>query len=476
MSGAFQFPQPEVSGLSPSNIEARELEQDIDQLRSSIAALEASRSRLGDLASSASSSASDPGAFWGDLAEVVEDFFAVAAETLGKEAEEVGGEVEGEEGEEGEEEEALAPPKRRAGPAIESGGALSTAVDRLKRRIAQDLRLETEPVSASPELAAVVSELDSEIAGLNSELQAKLDRLNSLSDADDDINPPAPVVPEPVQPDDHTIHPPHDVTVTDDVVVNPVDVLPDVVVNPVVIDPVVVHPVVVDPVVVDPVTPVVDVIPSDDTPAYTPGQQEEIGELDGAVYDINDILKGGRSVADLRRYDVPAGVVRDAGVPVSDMISGGYTLAELHEAGCPASDLHGLASSDDLRAAGYSASELHGVFSLSECVTAYSPHELHDAGFDLAEFHGVVPLAALTDIFPLSELRTSYSAAELRDAGLHAADLATAGFGWDELAAAGFTLSDLESAGASEDVLRGIFPADFPTGSEEESSSQFRSF
>ena len=90
------------------------------------------------------------------------------------------------------------------------------------------------------------------------------------------------------------------------------------------------------------VTPVVDVIPvpdpdivtpvpditttDDDTPAYEPDKQTDIGELDGAVYDVNEILAKGRTVADLRRYDVPAGVVRDAGVSVSAMLDGGYTL------------------------------------------------------------------------------------------------------------------------------------------------------
>src|SRR5206468_7929008 len=133
----------------------------------------------------------------------------------------------------------------------------------------------------------------------------------------------------------------------------------------------------VDPVVtpVDPdvITPVVDVtVTDDDTPAYDSGQQTEIGELDGAIYDVNEILAGGRTVADLRRYDVPAGVVRDAGVTASAMLDGGYTVAELHEAGVPSADLHGLAGAADLRAGGYTAGDLHGVFSVAEGVQAFS--------------------------------------------------------------------------------------------------------
>ena len=458
--------------MSPSNNERQELEQDIDGLRSSITALESSRSRLQDLVSSSSGTAASSDSFWGDLAEVVGDFFEMAEEGSGREKEEDADEGEDEGG--GETGAAFKQPRRGV-----STGALGAAFDKLRHRVAEDLNLETPTSAPMPELHGVMDELDAQLATLNAELQTKLDQFNAIPVWDEDTTTvtPGPPVPDHtvVQPDTDVIPDPTDVVIPD------VDVLPNV-------DPVL--PVVdvdVTPTAdvlpdVDPIPPVVDVdvIPAvtpadDDTPAYDPGQQTEIGELDGAVYDVNEILASGKTVADLRRYDVPAGVVRDAGVSASAMIAGGYTLSDMHEAGYSVSDLHGLASAADMHDAGYSASDLHGTFSLSDCIQAFSAHELRDAGFGISEFHGVVSLSSLRDVFSVGELRTMYSASDLRDAGFHAGELSAAGLSWEELASAGFTLSELQAAGATDSVLKGIFPSDFSTSTDDDDSAQYHS-
>lgn len=449
--------------MSTSSLERHDLEQDIDELRGSIESLESSRSRLRDVLPEEAGAAS--GSIWSDLTEIVTDFFQVAGEALTESEDDDG------------DDDAIT----RAGKTVRQAvttdwsGALGEAFSRLRDRVAADIGGGGTSAPPVAELNGVLGELDSEIARLNGDLERKLDRVAELDRALDDSDTIAPVRPHrrDVADDDTPV-----VTHDDDIDVTPmpVDVLPDV--DP---EPVVVPDDDTDDVVPTPqvdVTPVVDIIPipdavvpdpddetttttSDDTPAYDPGNATEIGELDGAVYDVNEILANGRTVADLRKYDVPAGVVMDAGVSASALLEGGYSVAELHEAGVQPADLHGLASAEDMRGAGYTASDLHGIYSVSECADAFATHELRDAGFSVSDFHGILSAADLRDAFTVGELRTVYSVADLQAAGFDAADLSAAGVSWGELASAGFTLSDLEGAGASESSLREIFPHEF---------------
>lgn len=468
--------------MSPSALERHDLEQDVDELRNSIESLESSRSRLRDVLPEEGKKQS--GSIWSDLAEIVNDFFHVAGEALGDEDDEE------------EEDDSSVGSKVKKVVTTDWSKALSEAFGRLRDRVGGD---DDAPPPVA-ELGGVLGELDSEIARLNADLQQKLDRIAELDRAIDD--------PDPVQPHHRDVRDEDTTTVISfdddvDVVPIPLDILPDVDPTPVVIDDDEEDDVIPTPVPDDGDTTVVDVIPVvvpdddeeeddtdddedvepevdpdvitpvdvvDDTPAFETNKEEEIGELDGAIYDVNEILAAGRTVSDLRKYDVPAGVVRDAGVAASAMLDGGYTLAELNEAGCTAADLHGLASAADLRAAGYIAADLHGSFSISECVDAFSPVELRDAGFSVSDFHGLLPASDLSDAFTVAELHTVYSIAELKAAGFDAGDLNAAGIPWSELAAAGFTLSELQGAGASEATLREIFPDSFDSDEEDDDS------
>lgn len=454
--------------MSTSSLERHDLEQDIDELRGSIESLESSRSRLRDVLPAEPGAAS--GSIWSDLTEIVTDFFQAAGQALA------------ESDEDDDDDNAI----EKAGKAVKQAvtsdwsGPLGEAFNRLRDRVAADIGIGGASAPPVAELDGVLGELDSEIARLNGDLERKLDRVAELDRALDDSDTIAPVRPHLRDvADDTTIVTPHDDDI--DVTPIPVDVLPDVDPEPVVVPDD--HTDDVVPIPVVDVTPVVDVIPTpdvvvphkdddtttttdDDTPAYVPGNATEIGELDGAIYDVNEILANGRTVADLRKYDVPAGVVMDAGVSASALLEGGYSVAELHEAGVQPGDLHGLASAADMRGAGYTASDLHGIYSVSECADAFSTHELRDAGFSVSDFHGILSAADLRDAFTVGELRTVYSIAELHAAGFDAADLNAGGVAWADLANAGLTRSELENAGASEGTLREIFPHEFANEDE----------
>jgi hypothetical protein len=462
--------------MTPSALERHDLEQDVDELRTSIETLEASRGRLRDLIPSGNERPS--GSVWSDLTEIVSDFFEAAGETINESDDD---------DDDDDDDSAAGKVAKKAKKAVTTdwSKALGAAFGRLRDRLSADLTGGGGAAAPVAELGGVLGELDSELARLNADLQKKLERIAELDQSIGDAEPVTPVRPnDDVTGDERTVV----VTPDDDyvdVIPVPVDVLPDIDPMPVVVpdddsdDVVIPTPppdVDVDPVVIpvdpDVITPVVDVTVTDDddTPAYDPGQQTEIGELDGAIYDVNEILAGGRTVADLRRYDVPAGVVRDAGVTASAMLDGGYTVAELHEAGVPPADLHGLAGAADLRAGGYTAADLHGVFSVAECVQAFSPHELREAGFDVSDFRGLVSAADLRDVFSIAELRTVYSVADLRGAGYDAADLSGAGVDWGELASAGFTMAELQHAGASDATLKQLFPSEFSDGDDDDDS------
>jgi hypothetical protein len=455
--------------MATSSLERHDLEQDIEELRDSISSLESSRSRLRDIVPA--EGAPQSGSVWTDLTAIVTDFFEAAGEAISDASEDDDDDDDG-----GSAVAGKAVKTVKAVVSTDWSKELGEAFGRLRDRLSGDAGSSSSPPVA--ELGGVLGELDSELARLTADLQRKLDRVAELDHAVDDVDTIVPADDVVVVQDDDDI----------DVVPIPVDVLPDVDPDPAVItdddtdtdedddddiDDIVPVPTpdvdpVVDVIPVDPlVTPADDDTTDDDTPAYDSDKQTDIGELDGAVYDINDILAGGRTVADLRRYDVPAGVVRDAGISASAMLDGGYTLAELHEAGIQSGDLHGLAGATDLRSAGYTAADLHGIFSVSECVEAFSPHELRDAGFAVSDFHGLVPAADLRDVFSISELHTVYSVSELRSAGFDAADLNAGGIGWADLAAAGFALADLQDAGASESTLRELFPAEFTDDDED---------
>ena len=73
---------PRTKSLSPSALERHDLEQDIDELRSSIESLESSRARLRDLLPSENAKRS--GSVWSDLTEIVTDFFEAAGEAIGE--------------------------------------------------------------------------------------------------------------------------------------------------------------------------------------------------------------------------------------------------------------------------------------------------------------------------------------------------------------------------------------------------------
>jgi len=452
--------------MSTSSLERHDLEQDIDELRGSIESLESTRSRLRDVIPARSDTAS--GSIWSDLSAIVTDFFELAGEAM-QEGEEDGDENDG----------IVAKTERTVKKAVTTdwSGALGAAFTRLSERVAADIGIGGASAPPTAELGDVLGELDGEIDRLNGDLQRKLDRVAEIDraiDADD----VAPVKPHhrDVRHDDRPV-----VNDDDDVDVTPmpVDIVPDVDPGTVVVPTDDTDDVVPTPNPPVDVTPVVDVIPTPDvvtpatdddtttddkdTPAYVPGNATEIGELDGAIYDVNEILANGHTVADLRKYDVPAGVVIDAGVGAAALLDGGYTLAELHEAGVAAADLHSVAGAADMRAAGYTAADLHGTYSAGECAGAFSAHELRDAGYSLSDFHGVVSASELRDVFSVAELHSAYSVSELRSAGFDAADLNAGGVGWAELAAAGFTLSDLENAGASEGALRDIFPHELGT-------------
>lgn len=454
--------------MSTSSLERHDLEQDIDELRSSIESLESSRTRLRDVIPAESGTAS--GSIWSNLTEIVTDFFQVAGEALT------------ESGEEDEDDNALARAEKKVKKAVTAdwSGALGEAFSRLRDRVAADIGIGSTSAPPVAELSGVIGELDAEIGRLNAELQRKLDRAAELDRSLDDSDTFTPVTPHrPDVADTDSIVVRHDDDI--DVTPIPVDVLPDV--DPAVVpdndadDDIVLPTPHVDDIHVDEIVPtphvvvpdivvpdpdeVTDTITVDDTPAYVPGNATEIGELDGAIYDVNEILANGRTVADLRKYDVPAGVVMDAGVSASALLDGGYSVSELHEAGVQPADLHGLASAGDMRGAGYTAGDLHGIYSVSECADAFSTHELRDAGFSVSDFHGVLSAGDLRESFSVGELRTVYSISELHAAGFDAADLNSGGVSWSDLANSGFTLSDLENAGASESTLREIFPQEF---------------
>lgn len=458
--------------MTPSALERHDLEQDVDELRTSIETLEASRDRLRDLIPSGNAAPS--GSVWSDLTEIVTDFFEAAGEAINESDDD-----------DDDDDSTAGKVAKKAKKAVTTdwSKALGAAFGKLRDRLSADLTGGGGAVAPVAELGGVLGELDSELARLNGDLQKKLERIAELDQTIDDADV------TPVRPNDDVTDDDRTVVVTPDddyvdVIPVPVDVIPDVDPDPVVVpdddtDVIIPTPppdVDVDPIVnpVDPdvITPVVDVTVTDDddAPAYDPGQQTEIGELDGAIYDVNEILAGGRTVADLRRYDVPAGVVRDAGVTASAMLDGGYTVAELHEAGVASADLHGLASAADLRTGGYTAADLHGVFSVAECVEAFSPHELRAAGFDVSDFRGLVSAADLRDVFSVTELRTVYSVADLRAAGYDAADLSGAGVDWGELASAGFTLAELQHAGASDATLKQLFPSEFSDDDDDDDS------
>lgn len=206
----------------------------------------------------------------------------------------------------------------------------------------------------------------------------------------------------------------------------------------------------------DPISPQSD----PDEAAFDPGKPVELGELDGAVYDVGEILASGKTAADLRRYGVPAGALKAAGVGGAAALSGGYTPTELKEGEYGVNDLYGIVPASAMRDAGFQAAEMHGVYSAADCADAYSVQELAHAGFTIQELHGIVPLSDLRTAFGVHEVRSSFGPAELRDAGYSASELAAAGCDWPELASAGFGFQELAAAGAPEYALRDLFPAE----------------
>ena len=300
----------------------------------------------------------------------------------------------------------------------------------------------------------------------------------------DIVDPPVVRRHDPVGPTPVPVSPTVDVNrrVITDIDIAPV--VPSVVVTPSQNDEDVLPTVVVAPVIAPPfVTPSVDV---DDRP-YDPNTQADIGELAGEIYDVNELLQSGKTVADLRSREIPAGVLTASGVAVHALLGGGYTAADLHEAGvtvfalrsegvsvaalheagyglvdlrtvASVSELNGIASASELRAAGVTAAELHGTYPVAELASLFSVHELRDAGFRVDDLRGSVSLSDLRSAFDLGDLSASFSAHDLRVEGVSASDLLHGNFSLASLQEAGFSYHDLLSAGASAQDLRNLYP------------------
>ena len=288
------------------------------------------------------------------------------------------------------------------------------------------------------------------------------------TDPADPVDPVIPVVPP--QPDEPVVP-----------VVVPVIDLPDV-------PTIVVPPSVIDVITTDIVDPtVVPVHAPDNTPTFDPTAQVEIGELDGEIYDVEALLRAGKSVADLRARDIPAGILTAFGVGAGALIGAGYPVPELREAGLDAAALHTegvtvaalreagygieelrtvatvvelrtFASAEELHAAGFGATELRDAFPASDLVRIFTVHELKDAGFRIDDLRESVAVSELRNAFDVSELVSSFSVRDLHDAGVSAADLLHAGTSLSSLQNAGFSYQDLVGAGASQNELATLFP------------------
>ena len=300
----------------------------------------------------------------------------------------------------------------------------------------------------------------------------------------DIVDPPVVRRHDPVEPTPVPVSPTVDVNrrIITDIDISPV--VPSVVVTPSQNDEDVLPTVVVAHVIAPPfVTPSVDV----GDRSYDPNTQADIGELAGEIYDVNELLQSGKTVADLRSRDIPAGVLTASGVAVHALLGGGYTVADLHEAGvtvfalrsegvsvttlheagyglddlrtvASVSELNGIASASELRAAGFTAAELHGTYPVAELASLFSVHELRDAGFRVDDLRGSVSLSDLRSAFDLGDLSASFSAHDLRAEGVSASDLLHGNFSLASLQEAGFSYHDLLSAGASAQDLRNLYP------------------
>lgn len=237
--------------------------------------------------------------------------------------------------------------------------------------------------------------------------------------------------------------------------------------------------------VVDPM--VVPVHVPDYTPTFDRTEQVEIGELSGEIYDVEELLRSGKTVADLRARDIAAGVLTAFGVGAGALIGGGYPVTDLREAGLDAAalrtegvtiaalrdagygleelrsvatveELRTFASAAELHAAGYGVSELHDAFSAADLARLFSVHELKHAGFRIDDLRDSVTMLELRTAYDISELVAAFSVHDLRAAGLPAADLLHAGTSLTALQDAGFSYRDLVGAGASAHELAPLFP------------------
>ena len=225
----------------------------------------------------------------------------------------------------------------------------------------------------------------------------------------------------------------------------------------------------------------------DPTPSFEPNEQAEIGELDGEAYDVDELLRAGATVADLRAKDIPAAVLSASGVSTHDMIGAGYTVAELREANvdvaalradgvsvaelkdagftiedlravASVAEMRDLASASELRDAGSTAGELRDAYPVYELVALFPVHDLRDAGFHVDDLRYVIPFSELRSVYDLTELGASFSAHELRAEGLSASEVLHAGHSLSSLQEAGYSYHELLSAGASQADLRYLYP------------------
>ena len=341
-------------------------------------------------------------------------------------------------------------------------------------------------------LRQVASDIQVRLDDLGGQIDDKRTRLKALR-SDGPIHRVDPVIPvvsphpdEPVAP--VTPPAPHVPIVSVDPVRRP-DPVDDPKVIPF-IDIPDVRPVVVTPSLIDDITTNVVVVPvhaPDYTPTYDPTVQAEIGELDGEIYDVEALLRSGKSVADLRARDIPAGILTAFGVGAGALIGGGFPVPELREAGLDAAtlrnagvtvvalreagygidelravatvaELRTVASADVLHAACFSATELRDTFPASDLVRIYSIHELKDAGFRIDELRELVVVSELRTAFDVSELAATFSPRDLHDAGVSAVELLHAGTSLSSLRDAGFSYLDLVHAGGSANELATLYP------------------
>ena len=113
--------------MSTSSLERHDLEQDIDELRSSIDSLESSRTRLRDVIPADSGAAS--GSVWSDITSIVTDFFQVAGEALS------------EDDEDDEDDNAIEKAEKTVKKAVTTDWscALGLSFGRLRYRVAEDI-------------------------------------------------------------------------------------------------------------------------------------------------------------------------------------------------------------------------------------------------------------------------------------------------------------------------------------------------